>query len=193
VNAKDKWNRKYMERLMNEHSPEPNGRLLKMAAYLHGKTAIDFASGLGGNSIYLAELGYNMTAIDISDVAVQYVKEQAAKRGLNITANVVDLTDERSCLTSRTYDLAIMTYYLDRSLFPLIKDVVNDNGYLFFETFYKHKGAENGHVSSQYKLESNELLKEFGDWKILFFEENELEGRQTIFCQKTNRINPTLK
>jgi tellurite methyltransferase len=193
VNAKDKWNRKYMERLMNEHPPEPNGRLLKMAAYLHGKTAIDFASGLGGNSIYLAELGYNMTAIDISDVAVQYVKEQAAKRGLNITANVVDLTDERSCLTSRTYDLAIMTYYLDRSLFPLIKVVVNDNGYLFFETFYKHKGAENGHVSSQYKLESNELLKEFGDWKILFFEENELEGRQTIFCQKTNRINPTLK
>jgi len=27
-------------------------------------------------------------------------------------------------------------------------------------------------------------LNEFADWNILLFEENELEGRQTIFCQK---------
>lgn len=191
MNAKNKWNRKYTDKLANENPPEPNGRLLEMAAYLYGRTAIDFASGLGGNSMYLAELGYNMTAIDISDVAVNYVKEQAAKRGLNITAKLADLTKESSFLTSTKYDLAIMTYYLDRSLFPLVKHVVKDNGYLFFETFYKHKDAENGHVSSQYKLESNELLKEFEEWKILFFEQNEQEGRQTIFCQKmtySNRI-----
>lgn len=186
MDAQNKWNRKYMDRLTNNTPPEPNRRLIDLAAYLKGGTAIDLASGLGGSSIYLAKRGYEMTAIDISDVAVNFVKEQAASQGVPITAKVGDLTKERTYITSRRYDLAVMTYYLDRSFFPLLKQVVKEDGYLFFETFFKHKTAENGHISSQYKLESNELLKEFRDWKILFFEENEQEGRQTIFCQKTN-------
>ncbi|MBT2638020.1 MULTISPECIES: methyltransferase domain-containing protein [unclassified Bacillus (in: firmicutes)] len=177
-----------MDRLIDGKPPEPNRRLLRMAAYLKGGTAIDFASGLGGNSIYLSELGYDMTAVDISDVAINYVQAEAARRGLNITAKVTDLTKERSFLKDHKHDLAVMTYYLDRSVFPLLKQVIKDNGYLFFETFYKHKTANNGHISSQYKLESNELLKELGDWKILFFEEDEQEGRQTIFCQKKNEF-----
>lgn len=173
-----------MDRLIDDKPTEPNRRLLKIAPYLKGGTAIDLASGLGGNSFYLADLGYEMTALDISDVAVNYVKEQAAKRGLNITSKVADLTKDKNKLTSRKYDLTVMTYYLDRSLFPLVKQMVNEDGYLFFETFFKHKAAGNEHISSQYKLESNELLREFGDWKILFYEEDEQEGRQTIFCQK---------
>ncbi|MBT2644109.1 methyltransferase domain-containing protein [Bacillus sp. ISL-41] len=177
-----------MDRLIDGNPPEPNRRLLNMAAYLKGGSAIDFASGLGGNSIYLAEMGYDITAVDISEVAINYVQEQAAKRGLNITAKVTDLTKERTFLKGHKLDLAIMTFYLDRSLFPLVKQVIKDQGYLFFETFYKHKAAVNGQVSSQYKLESNELLKEFRDWKVLFFEENEQEGRQTIFCQKKNEL-----
>nr|WP_274609509.1 methyltransferase domain-containing protein [Mesobacillus boroniphilus] len=174
--------------MINRNPPEPNRRLLDMAAYLNGRKAIDFASGLGGNSIYLAELGYDITAIDISDVAINYVRNQAANRKLRITAKVADLTKERSDLTSRKYDLAVMTYYLDRSLFPLIKQAINTDGYLFFETFYKNGSAGNQHVSNQYKLESNELLKEFREWKILYFEENEQEGRQTIFCQNTHEF-----
>lgn len=188
MDTQSKWNRKYMDRLIDGNPPEPNRRLVKMAAYLKGRTAIDFASGLGGNSIYLAELGYDITAVDISEVAINYLQDQAAKRGLNITAKVTDLTQEGAFLKGHKHDLAVMTYYLDRSLFPLVKQMIKDKGYLFFETFYKHKAAVNGHVSSQYKLESNELLKEFADWKILYFEENEQEGRQTIFCQKKNEL-----
>ena len=188
MDAQDKWNRKYMDKLTNQASPEPNKRLLEMASYLNGGTAIDLASGLGGNSFFLAELGYDMTTIDISDIAIDYVQEESAKRGLNIITKVADLTKERTDLTSHRYELAVMTYYLDRSLFPLVKQVIKDDGYLFFETFYKQKAAWNEHVSNQYKLESNELLKEFGDWKILFFEENEQEGRQTIFCQNTKEF-----
>lgn len=183
MDTQDKWNRKYMDKLTSQASPEPNIRLLQMASYLNGGTAIDLASGLGGNSLFLAELGYDMTAIDISDIAIKYVQEQAAKRGLNITTKVADLTKERTDLTTPKYDLAVMTYYLERSLFPLVKQVIKDDGYLFFETFYKQK-AGNEHISNQFKLESNELLKEFREWKILFFEENEQEGRQTIFCKK---------
>lgn len=184
MDAKDKWNRKYKDRLNNHGAPEPNERLLRIAKYLNGGAAIDYAAGLGGNSLFLAEKGYDMTAIDISDVAINFIKDQADLRNLKIDAKLADLTKESTTLTSEKFDLAIITYYLDRSLFPLVKQVIKEDGYLFYETFYKNGAAGNGHVSNQYKLDSNELLNQFRKWKVLFFEECEEEGRQTIFCQK---------
>ena len=52
------------------------------------------------------------------------------------------------------------------------------------ETYYQSPQNEIQRLSNQYKLQPKELLAEFGDWNVLSFEENELEGRQTIFCQK---------
>ncbi|MDR6123102.1 hypothetical protein QFZ87_002699 [Bacillus sp. SLBN-46] len=52
------------------------------------------------------------------------------------------------------------------------------------ETFYQSPIDENQGVSNQYKLQPKELLTEFGDWKVHFFEEVDNESRQTIFCKK---------
>lgn len=185
MDSQKKWNQKYSDKLMDRVLPEPNRRLVELTAYLDGGSAIDLASGLGGNSLYLAEHGYDVSALDISEVAIQFVQEQADQHNLNITASIADLTKDTAAFSNHKYDLAVMTYYLDRSLFPLIKQVLNTDGYMFFETFYKNDSAAQKHVSNEYKLNSNELLNEFREWKILFFEENEQEGRQTIFCQKT--------
>jgi hypothetical protein len=40
------------------------------------------------------------------------------------------------------------------------------------ETFYQSPQIENQGVSDQYKLQPKELLVEFGDWTVHFFEEN---------------------
>lgn len=184
MDSQDKWNSKYKERLTNLSEPEPNERLHNLAHYLIGSTAIDIASGLGGNSFFLEEQGYEVTAVDISEVAVKFVSEQAARRRLKIKALTADLTQVPNDIFQYKFDLAVITYYLDRMLFPFVKEMVNEKGYFFMETYYKTDGGGNQPISQQYKLESNELLKEFSEWKVLFFEENEQEGRQTIFCQK---------
>jgi tellurite methyltransferase len=184
MDSQNKWNRKYKERLKNLSEPEPNERLYNLAPYLIGRTAIDIASGLGGNSFFLAEQGYEVTAVDQSEVAVKFVSEQASRRHLKITALTADLTQGQNDIFQYKFDLAVITYYLDRMLFPLVKEMVNEKGYFFMETYYKTDGGGNQPISQKYKLESNELLKEFSEWKVLFFEENEQEGRQTIFCQK---------
>lgn len=183
MDSQEKWNSKYKDRLTKKTEAEPNTRLMMQSGYLTGGGALDIACGLGGNSYYLAEIGYEVTAIDISDVAVDYVQEQATCNKLNITVKTADLTKQSSVFTGRKYDLAVVTYYLDRSLFPLMKEWIKADGYLFIETFFQNGSSGNQSVSNQYKLESNELLKEFSDWRVLYFEENEQEGRQTIFCQ----------
>ncbi|MGA9226170.1 MAG: methyltransferase domain-containing protein, partial [Mesobacillus sp.] len=184
MDIREKWDNKYETKLANMNTPVPNERLLYIAPCLRGGAALDIACGLGGNSFFLAENGFNVTAVDISEVAINYVKEKAVSNGLQIKSLAADLSNPVSTLFRKSYDLVLITYFLDRALFPKVKGMVKDKGFFFMETFYRTMEGGNQAISEKYKLESNELLKEFKDWKILYFEENEQEGRQTIFCQK---------
>jgi len=184
LDSKEKWNSKYKERLLKNEEPLPNKKLQELSAYLNGGTALDLACGLGGNSMFLASLGYQVEAVDISDEAMDYLQLQSEKKQLTIHPRMADLTDWRSLrYLENSFDLVVITYYLDRSLFPMVKTILKENGYFFMETFYLSP-ANNQKVSNQYKLKPNELLKEFGNWNVLFYEENEWEGKQTIFCRK---------
>lgn len=186
VNSKTKWNSKHKERLEQLKDPVVNPRLLNLSTYLNGGTALDIACGLGGNSLFLAHKNYQVEAIDISDVAINFVQEQARSNSLNIHPRLCDLTELKHIeWQDQTFNLVVMTYYLDRSIFPIVKNLIQQDGYFFMETFLQTPQNQNEGVSNQYKLQSNELLSEFSNWKILYFEENEQDGRQTIFCQKT--------
>lgn len=184
MNTRTKWDTKHKERLDQLDEPLPNPRLKNLSAYLNGGTALDLACGLGGNSLFLARMNYQVQAMDISDVAINYIQEKAAKYNLNIYPRVCDLTDLNNLKWYNSpYDLVVITYYLDRSLYPILKSSIKENGYFFMETFYRTEHNQTQGISNEYKLQSKELLSEFGDWQVLFFEENEQEGRQTIFCK----------
>lgn len=77
MEPKSKWNSKYKERLTRHQKSTPIARLKTLAPYLTGGKARDLACGLGANSLFLAQLHYQVQAIDISDMAVNYIKEQA--------------------------------------------------------------------------------------------------------------------
>ncbi|WP_121613565.1 class I SAM-dependent methyltransferase [Mesobacillus foraminis] len=186
MDPKTKWNKKYNERLIHLETPVPNTRLIQLSSYLGGGTALDLACGLGGNSLFLAQLNYSVRAMDISDVAVKYLQSMAEKEGLAVSAVTADLENIPSLsFESNSFDLVVITYYLNRPLLSLVKSLLKEVGYFFLETYYHFPKNRNQKISSQYKLESNELLDHFKEWKVLYYEENEEEGRQTIFCQKT--------
>jgi tellurite methyltransferase len=185
MDSKMKWNHKYHILLSEQNRLEPNRRLKNLAPYLNGGVALDIACGLGGNSLFLAQNHYQVHAIDISDVAIDSLKDSEYANKQQIIPLQFNLEEWDKLSFKEGYlDLIVMTYYLNRSIFAYIKSVIKDDGYFFMETFYMSSLHDNQHVSDRYKLHSKELLTEFCDWKILFYEENEYEGRQTIFCQK---------
>ncbi|MFQ5902685.1 MAG: class I SAM-dependent methyltransferase, partial [Candidatus Binatia bacterium] len=47
--------------------------------------ALDIATGKGRNALFLAERGFSVEAIDISEVALQEARRQAQGKGLTIT------------------------------------------------------------------------------------------------------------
>jgi tellurite methyltransferase len=183
-----KWNSKHKDRINHLRQPAPNVRLKNLAPYLTGGLALDLACGLGANSLFLAQLRYQVQAIDISDVAVDYVKEQAEIQQLTVNPQLSDLKEWSNLNVKKcSFDLVVITYYLDRLIFPFIKSIVKENGYFFMETFYMSPMNEQQGISDQYKLRPKELLTIFENWQVLYYEENEQEGRQTIFVRNISK------
>jgi len=55
------------------------------------KTVLDLGAGMGHNSIYFAKQGFAVSAIEISDFAVDYLKKWAERENLEINATVGDM------------------------------------------------------------------------------------------------------
>ncbi len=58
-----------------------------------GGRVLCLAEGEGRNAVFLAEQGYEVTAIDLSKVGLNKALQLAADRGVNITVQVADLAE----------------------------------------------------------------------------------------------------
>jgi cyclopropane fatty-acyl-phospholipid synthase-like methyltransferase len=71
---------------------EPNQFLARRAhLFEDGHTALSVADGEGRNSVWLAEQGLRVTAVEISPVAVAKAQKLAAGRGVSVNFVVADL------------------------------------------------------------------------------------------------------
>jgi len=89
-------------------SGNPNPVLVAEASGLQPGTALDAGAGEGGDAFWLAARGWQVTAADISGVAIERAASRAGERGLAITwlhANLAKVP------APATYDL-VTTHYL---------------------------------------------------------------------------------
>jgi len=143
---RQRWNRKYADREGPAHFRPSNllvehrHLLVEMArdaslpdgAPTSVPRALDVACGFGGNSLYLASIGFQVDAVDISGVALARLQAEAARRSLRLRLVQADLT--RWWVPPSHYDLIIVTYYLNRDLMPLLSRGLSPGGLLFMET-----------------------------------------------------------
>ncbi|MGD7732698.1 SAM-dependent methyltransferase [Propionibacteriaceae bacterium G57] len=59
----------------------------------HGSRVLCIGDGEGRNGVWLAERGHQVTTVDISPVGVDKARALAAERGVELDAQVADLTD----------------------------------------------------------------------------------------------------
>lgn len=183
---KEKWNKKYGA---SDHTADrqPCAWFSENAHLLSGQgKALDIAMGEGRNAAFAAELGYDVTGIDISEVGVERAKGLAEEKKLKLNYKVADLDNYE--FGENEYDLILCFYFLDRRLFPEIKSALKPGGFLLFETFnVDHQKYSD--FKKEWLLEHNELLKEFLDLHILKYQEMDKDEKafSSIVAQKGNK------
>lgn len=137
----------------------------------HPGDALDLGMGEGRNSIYLAQRAWKVTGVDLSDVAVAQAKRRASELGIRLDTAIDDL-DHYDFGHSR-WDL-IALFYMHAWLrgagpraVQRIRDALRPGGLLIIEGF---AGDE------KYMFQTNELLRDFGDMKILRYEDAQEEA-----------------
>jgi tellurite methyltransferase len=150
--------------------------------------ALDIACGQGRNALCLAARGFDVTAVDISAVALAEARRRALARSLAVSWQQADL--EHLCLPQAQYDLIVNFNYLQRSLIPQIYSALNVGGLVIFDTYLIDQ-KEIGHPKNpEYLLAHNELLKLFRSCRVLYYREGkfvdagESSFRAGILAQK---------
>jgi tellurite methyltransferase len=160
--AREKWNRRYAEPGFTPFPGAPADWLVENADLLPaaGGRALDVACGDGRNSRYLAERGFTVDALDISDVAVAALRAAAAAGGLDVRARAVDLEAWRP--PADRYDAIVNMNYLQRDLLAPLAAALRPGGVLVFETFAEAHVTELGNqFDPRFLLGPNELLHAF--------------------------------
>lgn len=138
--------------------------------------ALDLASGLGANAIFLAELGLAVAAWDISLVAIEKLTTYAAQQGLNINACQQKIV--ANSFTECSFDVIVVSRFLDRTLSDAIIGALKPDGLLFYQTFTREKISQKPPNNPDYLLGCSELLELFSPLRVIFYRENALIGEQ---------------
>lgn len=137
--------------------------------------ALDVAMGIGRNALHLASLGFQVTGIDVSSVAVKRCRARAEERNLTIETIIADLESFR--LPSCAYDLLVNFYYLDRALAQQMAGTLRPGGVLVFETFTVDQERFGwGPDRQDYLLQPGELQRLFPDLETLHYSEGVKES-----------------
>lgn len=129
--------------------------------------AVDIAMGQGRNAVLLAQRGFDVTGIDISDVAIEQAHENARAAGVSIHGELADVFtyDYGEC----RWDLVSLIYFNPaKSILERLKQAVKPGGYIVIEGFGVN--AVGGPPQSS-KYGANELLRIFSDWTILEYQD----------------------
>jgi len=177
LDARERWNARYGARAVGLwHAPSPF--LREHLALLPRGPVLELAIGEGHNAIFLAQQGFSVTGIDISEVAVAHALQVARQAGITIEAHVMDLRG--ATLPVAAYSVVACFYYLQRDLFPQIIAALKPGGMVVYET-YTIEQARYGHPTNPaYLLQPNELLQVFKGLRVRVYRDLIVEGPRAV-------------
>jgi SAM-dependent methyltransferase len=86
------WNKRFSEPGY-AYGTDPNGFLTSVADRIPHGNVLCLAEGEGRNAVYLAGLGYEVTAVDTSTVGLAKARALASDRGVTIDTVLADVDD----------------------------------------------------------------------------------------------------
>jgi tellurite methyltransferase len=163
------WNERYRtgDRAKEDLEQSPNPLLAEIAAKLLPGKALDLACGTGRNAVWLAEHGWRVTAVDGAEAAIGLLQQRAAQRGVTVETQVADLEKGEFRIDPDAWDLILMCFYLQTSLFEPAKRGVKPSGIVLAIVHIAAPGEE----PTEHRVRPAELKTYFEDFEILHYRE----------------------
>ena len=170
------WNQKYSQKSHMSMEPDPFlvSAYSEFLAGVSPGTALDVAGGIGRHTLWLAQRGWKVKLVDVSQVGVEHARKNISASGAEagVEFEVANLQICRS-LGQDQNDLILAFFYLQRELFPALISALKPDGLLLYKTYTVDQQRFSGGPSHpMYLLEPNELLQAFASLRILHYHES---------------------
>ena len=167
VDQRERWNKAFANPNPTFNT-QPNRFLTETVKGLKPGKALDIGLGQGRNSLWLAQQGWDVTGVDISEEGIRLARRQAAQLGVQLNA-VLQSADEFDYGRNQ-WDLVIgmfMHQIFSRNA-AKIRDGLKPGGLVVVEAFHADEGKTLGRPLG---YQSNELLRAFDGLRILHYED----------------------
>jgi len=185
--------------------PEPAPFLREILPLL-GKpgTALELAMGEGRNAVFLAEQGWRVTGVELTEAGLAKAEALASERKVRTwrgeaagnsslslqapSAGVLLLQGDIStcAIPACPWDLLLVVNFLIRDALPAIRQALRPGSLLAYETYTVHQlRFDGGPRSREFLLEPGELRAAFADLDILIYREwTAGKGVASLLAQK---------
>jgi len=174
---KEKWNKLYSKPGFF-YGENPISILKEKWERLRQGKVLDLAMGEGRNAVFLAQKGFQVLGLDISDVAIEKAKKLAYDKGVQIETKIADL--DMYVFPMLGFDSIVMAYVKPAPrYYNEIFRALAQGGTVLIENYTTDQLAKNPIPeleNSDYYV-PNELLKNLSNLQILYYNEGEVDGK----------------
>jgi len=165
---RDKWNQRYAEDSYRKSNPV--NLLSDWLPIIPVGRSLDVACGAGRNSIFMAEAGFQVDAIDISREGLNETRKKADEQGL--TLNLIEHDLDEPYPFDTDYDLIVVLWYVNLELITQLCECLAPGGYLLCEEHLRSEQEVIGPGNPDFRVAPGALREAVSALEPLLYEES---------------------
>lgn len=151
--------------------PDPSPVLQQYVETFPAGRALDIATGTGRNSVFLAEQGYTVDALDKSREGLKIARENAEKRGVADNCTWIHADAFEFSYPEDTYDVITIEAFQIMSRLTDIKAALAPGGILYYQSHMRTTDSLDFGPAERCRVGANELLRACLDLTVLHYRE----------------------
>jgi SAM-dependent methyltransferase len=187
------WDQKYQQEMASLMKPDPfflsGYRQFVDDLFPNTGAVLDLAGGLGRHALWLARRGWQVSVVDISEVAISRLGQTALRLELELDLFALAATEYK--FEPAQFDLIVVFYHLDRDLCEKIVSALKPGGFLICKTSLQWDSGEMSGPTSTDPLQRNEILSLVAGLSVMYHQERPVRDRGVVeFVGRKPELTP---